>query len=76
MNKENKMKKNMGSADRIIRLLVVLALAVLIFTGIIQGWLAIVLGIVAVVLLITSITSVCPAYFPFNVSTRKKEKEI
>ena len=39
------MTKNMGTADRIIRTLVALAIAVLFFTGKISGTLAIVLGV-------------------------------
>ena len=49
------MKKNMGAADRTIRILVAIVIAALYFTGVIGGWLAIVLGIVAVVFLLTSI---------------------
>ncbi|MEB2773875.1 DUF2892 domain-containing protein [Algoriphagus sp. D3-2-R+10] len=66
------MKKNMGSADKIIRLLIAVSIAVLYFTGIISGTLAIVLGILAVIFAATAFISYCPLYLPFRISTRKK----
>jgi hypothetical protein len=66
------MKANMGTADRVIRSLVAVAIAVLYFTGRISGTLAIVLGVMAVVFLVTSFVSWCPAYAPFGISTCKK----
>ncbi|MEQ9310606.1 MAG: DUF2892 domain-containing protein [Balneolaceae bacterium] len=67
------MKKNMGTADRIIRLVVVLIIATLYFTGTISGTLAIVLGVLAVVFALTSLVSTCPLYMPFGLSTCKTE---
>jgi hypothetical protein len=66
------MKANMGTADRVIRSLVAVAIAVLYFTGRISGTLAIVLGVMAVIFLVTSFVSWCPAYAPFGFSTCKK----
>jgi len=68
------MKKNMGSADKIVRILLAVVIGVLIITGQITGVLAIVLGIFAVVFLVTSLFSFCPLYLPFNLSTMKKDK--
>jgi len=65
------MTKNMGTADRVVRLLVVAAIIVLYFTGTISGTLAIVLGIVAVAFFVTSLIGWCPSYLPFGLSTRK-----
>jgi amino acid transporter len=65
------MKKNMGTADRLIRTVIAVAIAVLYFTGIISGTLAILLGIVAVAFLVTSFVSWCPSYVPFGLSTAK-----
>ncbi|WP_339704398.1 DUF2892 domain-containing protein [Algoriphagus aquimarinus] len=67
------MKKNMGSVDKIIRLLIAVGVAVLYFTGTISGILAIVLGLLAVVFVATSFMSFCPLYFPFGISTIKKK---
>ncbi|MFO7593832.1 MAG: DUF2892 domain-containing protein [Pseudomonadota bacterium] len=68
------MKINMGMTDRIIRLIVVLIIAGLYVTGQISGIAAIILGIIAVVFLLTSIIGFCPAYFPFGISTHKNEE--
>ena len=65
------MTKNMGTADRVIRILIALAVAVLYFTHKISGTLAIVLGIVAIAFLVTSLVGSCPSYLPFGLSTRK-----
>ena len=67
------MKKNMGSADRIIRLVIAALVAVLFFTGIIKGTLAIVLLIVAVVFALTSLIRFCPLYPLIGLNTGKKE---
>ena len=66
------MTKNMGTVDRIIRFIFAVAVAVLYFTGVISGTLAIILGILAVVFLVTSIVGFCPLYAPFKLSTVKK----
>ena len=66
------MKKNMGSIDRIIRIALAVLVAVLYFTNVIGGTLAIILGILAFIFLVTSLFGVCPLYMPFGLSTRKK----
>ncbi len=66
------MPKNMGSADRIIRIVLALVVAALYVTGQISGTAAIVLGVIAVVFLLTSAVGTCPAYLPFGISTRGK----
>ena len=65
------MTKNMGTADRVIRFVIAVAVAVLYFTGTISGTLAIVLGIVAIAFFVTSLIGWCPGYLPFHLSTRK-----
>ncbi|MCK5640076.1 MAG: DUF2892 domain-containing protein [Gammaproteobacteria bacterium] len=66
------MKKNMGTLDRIIRTILALGIMALYFTGNISGTLAIILGIITVIFLLTSIISFCPAYLPFKISTCDK----
>jgi hypothetical protein len=66
------MKKNIGSADRLIRVLLALVVGVLYLTEQISGTLAIVFGLFAVIFLLTSFVSVCPSYLPFKFSTRKE----
>ncbi len=68
------MKKNMGSADRIIRVLIVLAIAGLYYTGILTGMVATILLVVAGVFLLTAFMSICPLYMPFGISTCSKKK--
>ncbi len=65
------MTKNMGTADRIIRILVALVIAGLWYAGKISGTLGIVLLVVAVIFVVTSFVSWCPGYLPFGFSTRK-----
>ncbi len=67
-----KLEKNMGTTDRIIRLILAAVGAVLYFTGTITGTLGLVVVILSAVLLITSIFAVCPLYLPFKISTAKK----
>jgi hypothetical protein len=69
------MTKNMGSLDRIIRIVVAATLAVLYFTGIIGGTLGLILVIVAAVFLLTSLVGWCPAYLPLGLSTCRQPKD-
>ena len=69
------MKKNMGIADRIIRLIITAVIAVLYFTHILTGVLGIVLLVLAGIFLLTSIVGFCPLYFPFRLSTLSRKKE-
>ncbi len=65
------MKKNMGTADKVIRIILALLVIVFYFTGDLSGLAAIILGIVALIFLVTSFTGFCPLYKLFNVSTKK-----
>ena len=69
------MKKNMGSADKIIRILIAVVLGILYYMGIISGTLGIVLLVFAGIFVITSFVSFCPIYAPFGISTTCKKKE-
>ena len=66
------MKKNMGTADRIIRTVVAFVLLGLLLAGEISGLVGTILGIVAVVFLGTSLVSSCPIYMALKISTRKE----
>ncbi len=66
------MTKNVGTTDRIIRFLLAVLVAVLYFTNVISGTVAIILGILAIIFLLTSIVSFCPLYRLVNVNTRKE----
>ena len=67
-----KLVKNMGTVDRIIRLVIAVVIAILYFTGNLSGLAAIILGILAVVFVLTSLVGFCPLYLPFGFSTRKR----
>lgn len=64
--------KNMGSVDRAIRVLVAVLIAVLYFTHVITGVAAIILGVLAVIFVLTSVVGFCPLYLLFRFSTRKE----
>lgn len=56
------MKKNMGTADRVIRVILAIIFAALYFTGTITGTLGLVLVILGGVFVLTSFVSFCPLY--------------
>jgi hypothetical protein len=64
------MKQNIGSTDRVFR--VVLGLAIIAFGLIYQSW----WGLVGIVPLITATVRVCPAYIPFGISTCKTPTKV
>jgi len=66
------MKKNMGTADRTIRIILAIVIGFLYYTHRISGTLGIILGVVAIVFVVTSFVSWCPAYLPFGISTCKR----
>jgi hypothetical protein len=68
------MKKNMGTVDRVVRILLAIAVIVLYLTGNITGIAAIILGIFAIAFIITSLIGFCPLYVPFKISTTSKSK--
>lgn len=63
------MKKNMGSADRIIRVLIAAIVAILYFSGTVTGTLGIVLLVLAGIFVLTSLISFCPLYAIFGISS-------
>jgi hypothetical protein len=67
------MKKNMGTVDKVIRILVAVVVVTLYFTNVISGTLAIILLALSAIFIITSLLSFCPLYLPLSLNTRKKE---
>ena len=59
----------MGSADRIIRVIIAAVIGYLYYTGTISGTLGIVLLLLAGIFVLTSLISFCPLYAPFGLST-------
>lgn len=66
------MKQNMGNLDKAIRVAVAILIAVLYFTHVISGTIAIVLLVFAAVFILTSAVGTCPLYLPFGISTKKE----
>jgi hypothetical protein len=69
------MKKNMGSTDKIIRLIIAAVVAGLYFSNIISGTLGLVLLILAGVFVLTSLVGICPLYSIFGISTCPVKQE-
>ncbi|MBK6821628.1 MAG: DUF2892 domain-containing protein [Saprospiraceae bacterium] len=68
------MKKNMGSVDRMVRVLVAVVIVGLYSANVISGTIAIVWLLFAGIFIATSFMSFCPLYLPFGISTREKEQ--
>lgn len=66
------MLKNMATWDRVVRALIFLTVLVLYLTQVISGTLALILGALSIILLITSFLGFCPLYLPFKFSTKKQ----
>lgn len=69
------MKRNMGNADRLIRVVLAAIVAVLYFTHTITGTLGIILLVVAGVFILTSLVSFCPLYSLFGMKTCSTESK-
>lgn len=67
------MKANMGTIDRVMRIIAAVVIAALYFTNMISGTLAVILLVFAAVFILTSFVSFCPLYVPLGISTKKKE---
>jgi hypothetical protein len=63
------MKKNMGTLDRGIRVVLAIVFAALYFGGIVTGTAGLVLVVLGAVFLLTSIVSFCPLYAIVGLNT-------
>lgn len=68
------MKKNMGSTDKGIRIIIAVAIALLYYFNVIEGTLAYILIALAAIFLLTSFISFCPLYAAFGINTCKLKK--
>jgi hypothetical protein len=68
------MKKNMGSTDKVVRILIAVVIAILYWQGIIAGTLAYVLLSLAAIFVLTSLVSFCPLYTLVGLNTCKVKK--
>ncbi len=69
------MKKNIGTIDKTLRILVAILIAALYFTGQISGTAALVLGILAVVFAITAFINFCPIWAALGINTLGRKKK-
>ncbi len=67
------MIKNMGSADKFFRFLVAACIILLFLLDKISGITATVLGVFAVVFVLTAMAGSCPLYLPFGIDTNKSK---
>lgn len=67
------MTNNMGAIDKVIRIIIAAVIVVLYFTNQISGTVAMILGILSIIFVLTSFISFCPIYLPFKISTAKKK---
>ncbi|MFD0762501.1 DUF2892 domain-containing protein [Lutibacter aestuarii] len=69
------MKKNIGNADKLLRILFAIAIIVLYYTNVISGMLAIILMTVGIILLVTVLANFCPLYTIFGINTGNSSKK-
>jgi hypothetical protein len=63
------MKRNMGSVDKTVR--IILGAIIIVLGLYFQTW----WGLIGVVLLLTSFLNFCPLYVPFGISTKKENPD-
>jgi hypothetical protein len=68
-----KMKKNMGTIDKVIRILVAVLVVILYFTNVISGTPGIILLALSAVLVVTTVLGFCPIWLALGLSTSKKD---
>jgi len=63
------MKKNLGTFDRVMRVIIAIVFAVLILSGTVSGALSLVLGIAGGIFLLTAASGFCPLYTSLGIHT-------
>jgi hypothetical protein len=69
------MTKNVGKVDKIVRYVISIVFLALILTGTVEGSLAVILGIAAVVLLATGAMSFCGLYKFIGLNTKSESTQ-
>jgi len=69
------LKSNMGMVDKVLRILISVVIGYLYYAHVIEGTVAIILLVLAIVFVLTSIVGTCPLYLPFGINTRTDKKE-
>jgi hypothetical protein len=68
------MNKNVGSTDKIIRIILAALIAVLYLTNVVTGTFAIVVLVFGIILVATALFSFCGIYAIFGINTCKVKK--
>jgi hypothetical protein len=63
------MLRNVGPADRAVRIVIGAVIAFLVAMGLVTGWFAAALGIFGAVMLLTGLTGSCPAYRAMDIDS-------
>ncbi len=63
------MKKNVGSVDKVVR--IILGLVIIVLGFVYSSW----WGLVGIIPLATAFMGFCPAYYPFKISTNKSSQQ-
>jgi len=66
------MKKNVGTIDKVIRIVFAIAVITLFLTNVISGVLGIVLLALSAILVVTSMIGVCPLYIVMGLNSVEK----
>jgi hypothetical protein len=69
------MKKNIGTIDKVIRIVFAVAVIVLFLTNVISGVLGIVLLALSAILVVTSMIGVCPLYIVMGLNSVEKSTD-
>ncbi|HCQ29218.1 MAG TPA: DUF2892 domain-containing protein [Flavobacteriales bacterium] len=67
------MKHNVGTADKIVRIILAIVFAGLYFGNVVTGTFGIVLLVLGIVFLLTAIVGFCPLYTLFGINTCPKK---
>ncbi len=73
--KIRKMNKNVGTVDRIIRIILAVVILALLLLHQVTGGIAVFLGFAAIALAATGSLRVCPCYARLNIKTNKDESK-
>ena len=68
------MKKNVGSLDKLLRMVVGVVFAILFALKVVTGTLGLTLLIVGIILFLTGFINFCPLYSLLKISTRTESK--
>jgi preprotein translocase subunit SecD len=67
------MNGNVGPADRAVRVVIAMLIAVVLLSGSVEGFVAIALAAGALILLLTSVLGYCLVYALLNIRTEKRK---